>query len=153
MLEFDMVINGEPVQSGNTFEVINPATGKAFARCQLGDGDHVDQAVAAARAAFPAWSRTSDEERKQLLHAVAGAIEANMPELMQLVTKETGKPMGGLNGVGSGMEVGGSIAWRNTLPNCNYRLMLSRIMMWRVSKCTESHLALSPRLPRGTGRC
>ncbi len=34
-----------------------------------------------------------------------------MPELMQLVTKETGKPMGGLNGVGSGMEVGGSIAW------------------------------------------
>ena len=111
MLEFDMVINGEPVQSGNTFEVINPATGKAFARCQLGDGDHVDQAVAAARAAFPAWSRTSDEERKQLLHAVAGAIEANMPELMQLVTKETGKPMGGLNGVGSGMEVGGSIAW------------------------------------------
>ena len=111
MLEFDMVINGAPVQSGNTFEVINPATGKAFARCQLGDGDHVDQAVAAARAAFPAWSRTSDEERKQLLHAVAGAIEANMPELMQLVTKETGKPMGGLNGVGSGMEVGGSIAW------------------------------------------
>lgn len=111
MLEFDMVINGEPVQSGNTFEVINPATGKAFARCQLGDGDHVDQAVAAAKAAFPAWSRTSDEERKQLLHAVAGAIEANMPELMQLVTKETGKPMGGLNGVGSGMEVGGSIAW------------------------------------------
>ena len=111
MLEFDMVINGAPVQSGNTFEVINPATGKAFARCQLGDGDHVDQAVAAARAAFPAWSRTSDEERKQLLHEVAGAIEANMPELMQLVTKETGKPMGGLNGVGSGMEVGGSIAW------------------------------------------
>ena len=111
MLEFDMVINGAPVQSGNTFEVINPATGKAFARCQLGDGDHVDQAVAAARAAFPAWSRTSEEERKQLLHAVAVAIEANMPELMQLVTKETGKPMGGLNGVGSGMEVGGSIAW------------------------------------------
>jgi len=111
MHEYDMVINGEPVQSGHTFDVINPATGTAFARCQLGDVTHANQAVAAARAAFPAWSRTSDEQRKQLLHAVAGAIQENMPELMQIVTKETGKPMGGLNGVGSGMEVGGSIAW------------------------------------------
>jgi acyl-CoA reductase-like NAD-dependent aldehyde dehydrogenase len=111
MQQFDMHINGKAVQSGNTFDVINPATGLAFAQCQLGDVEHVEQAVAAAKAAFPAWSRTSDDERKQLLHAVAGAIEANMPELMQLVTKETGKPMGGLNGVGSGMEVGGSIGW------------------------------------------
>ena len=111
MQQFDMYINGNPVQSGNTFDVINPATGKAFAQCQLGDVSHVNQAVAAAKAAFPAWSRTSDDERKQLLHAVAGAIEANMPELMQLVTMETGKPMGGLNGIGSGMEVGGSIGW------------------------------------------
>jgi acyl-CoA reductase-like NAD-dependent aldehyde dehydrogenase len=46
-----------------------------------------------------------------LLHAVGAAIEANMPELMKLVTLETGKPLGGLNGVGAGMEVGGSIAW------------------------------------------
>lgn len=111
MQKFDMYINGTAVQSGNTFDVINPATGKAFAQCQLGDSSNVNQAVAAAKAAFPAWSRTSDEERKQLLHSVAAAIEANMPELMQLVTKETGKPMGGLNGIGSGMEVGGSIAW------------------------------------------
>ncbi len=111
MQQFDMNINGKPVQSGNTFDVINPATATAFAQCQLGDASHVEQAVAAAKAAFPAWSRTSDEERRQLLHAVAGAIEANMPELMRLVTMETGKPMGGLNGIGSGMEVGGSIAW------------------------------------------
>lgn len=111
MQQFDMYINGQAVQSGKTFDVINPATGQAFAQCQLGDVSHVEQAVAAAKAAFPAWSRTSEDERKQLLHALAAAIEANMPELMQLVTKETGKPMGGLNGIGSGMEVGGSIAW------------------------------------------
>lgn len=108
---FNMFIDGKPVQSGNTFEVINPATGQAFAQCQLADASHVEQAVSAAKAAFPAWSQTTDEQRKQLLHAVADAIKANMPELMELVTKETGKPMGGLNGVGSGMEVGGSIAW------------------------------------------
>lgn len=111
MQQFDMYINGKAVQSGSTFDVINPATAKPFAQCQLGGLEHVEQAVAAAKAAFPAWSRTSDDERKQLLHAVAAAIEANMPELMQLVTMETGKPMGGLNGIGSGMEVGGSIGW------------------------------------------
>ncbi len=111
MQQFDMFINGQAVQSDSTFDVINPATAKVFAQCQLGNASHVEQAVSAAKAAFPAWSQTTDEQRKQLLHEVAGAIEANMPELMQLVTMETGKPMGGLNGVGSGMEVGGSIAW------------------------------------------
>ena len=111
MQVFDMIINGQPVRAGGTFDVINPATGEAFARVQAGDASHVDQAVAAARAAFPAWSRTSNEERKRLMHELAGALEANMPALMELVTKETGKPLGGLNGVGAGMEVGGAIAW------------------------------------------
>jgi len=111
MQQFDMYINGEAVTSGKVFDVINPATGSVFAQVQEGDISHVDSAVAAARAAFPAWSRTSDDERKALCHALASALEENMPELMELVTKESGKPMAGLNGVGSGMEVGGSIAW------------------------------------------
>ena len=111
MQTFDMIINGRAVQADTTFEVINPATGAAFACVQSGTPAHVDQAVAAARAAFPAWSRTPDAERQRLLHALGAALEANMPELMELVTKEAGKPLGGLNGVGSGMEVGGAIAW------------------------------------------
>ncbi|NMG15618.1 aldehyde dehydrogenase family protein [Aromatoleum bremense] len=108
---FDMIINGRPVRTDSTFDVVNPATGEVFARVQAGDASHVDQAVAAARAAFPAWSRTPDAERQRLLHALGAALEANMPALMELVTKESGKPLGGLNGVGSGMEVGGAIAW------------------------------------------
>lgn len=111
MRTFSMIIDGQPVTSAKTFDVINPATGKPFASVQAGAAEDVDRAVAAARAAFPAWSRTPDAERKRLLHAVADTIEAHMPELMELVTRETGKPLGGLNGVGAGMEVGGSIAW------------------------------------------
>jgi acyl-CoA reductase-like NAD-dependent aldehyde dehydrogenase len=111
MQTFDMIINGKAVKAASTFEVINPATGEPFAQVQAADVSHVDQAVAAARAAFPAWSRTPDAERKRLMHELASALEANMPELMALVTKETGKPLGGLNGIGSGMEVGGAIAW------------------------------------------
>jgi len=111
MKSYSMMIAGQPVFASSTFDVINPATGEPFGKAQAGNAEHVNQAVAAARAAFSAWSRTPDAERKRLMHAIAGALEANMPELMELVTKETGKPMGGLNGVGSGMEVGGAIAW------------------------------------------
>lgn len=111
MLQFNMIINGKPIKSNETFDVINPATGEAFAQCQAGSAEHVDQAVKAARAAFPAWSQTSDAERKAKVLKLAGVIEANMPELMGLVTQESGKPMGGLNGIGSGMEVGGAMVW------------------------------------------
>lgn len=111
MRTFTMIIDGKAANAEKTFDVINPATGKPFALAQAGGVADLDRAVAAARAAFPAWSRTDDAARKRLLHALADALESHMPELMELVTCETGKPLNGLNGVGSGMEVGGSIAW------------------------------------------
>lgn len=111
MNKFKMTINGQQSQSEQYFDVINPATGQAFAQCQQGSVDDLNQAVAAAKNAFSSWSQTSSVERKTKLLALADALKANMPELMTLVTQETGKPMGGLNNVGSGMEVGGSIAW------------------------------------------
>ncbi len=111
MLECQMIINGQPVSADQTFEVINPATGEPFASVQQGNAGHVDQAVAAARAAFPAWSAMDDAERVEMLRSLTPALEARMPEFMELVTRESGKPMGGLNGLGSGMEVGGAMAW------------------------------------------
>jgi acyl-CoA reductase-like NAD-dependent aldehyde dehydrogenase len=111
MNKFTMTINGQKSQSTQYFDVINPATGQAFAQCQQGNVESLNQAVAAAKCAFKSWSQTSSAERKAKMLALAGALEANMPELMTLITQETGKPMGGLNNVGSGMEVGGSIAW------------------------------------------
>lgn len=111
MHTYSMLIGGEPVVAAATLDVVNPALGEPFARVQAGEASHVDKAVAAARAAFPAWSRTPDAERQRLLHALGTALEGAMPELMDLVTRETGKPLQGLNGVGAGMEVGGAIAW------------------------------------------
>ncbi|MBN9694190.1 MAG: aldehyde dehydrogenase family protein [Zoogloea sp.] len=111
MQTFNMIIDGAPVQSGRLIEVVNPATGRPFATVAAGDAGHVDQAVAAARAAFPAWSALPDAERRAYVMRLADLLEANMPEFMELVTRETGKPLGGLNNVGAGMEVGGAIAW------------------------------------------
>ena len=111
MASFPMIINGQKVMTSETVGVINPANGEHFAQVPLGSPQHVDDAVAAARAAFPAWSALGHGERKAKLHELAGALEANMPELMTLLTQETGKPMNGYSGIGSGMEVGGSMAW------------------------------------------
>jgi acyl-CoA reductase-like NAD-dependent aldehyde dehydrogenase len=111
MQQYNMIINGEVDNSTQYIDVINPATGEAFAQCQNGNVDILNKAVSAARSAFTSWSQTTSDDRKEKMHELAKVIEDNMPELMTLITKETGKPMDGLNHVGSGMEVGGSIAW------------------------------------------
>lgn len=111
MQSISMLIGGQPVATALTFKVVNPANGEAFARVAAGDASHVAAAVDAAQQAFPGWSQTPETERQRLLHALGAALETHMPELMELVTLETGKPLNGLNGVGAGMEVGGAIAW------------------------------------------
>ncbi|WP_343731892.1 aldehyde dehydrogenase family protein [Duganella sp.] len=111
MKTYPMTINGKAIDTGRTLDVINPALGRPFAAVPAARPQDVDAAVAAARAAFPAWRATPHAARQAMLHALGGALEANMPELMDLITRETGKPLQGLNNVGSGMELGGAIAW------------------------------------------
>ena len=101
MSTIPMIIDGQPVVTGTTLGVIDPATGEVFAEVAAGTAVQVDAAVAAAQAAFPAWRDTDDAERQRLLHEIGNALQANMPALMELVTKESGKPIIGLNGVGS----------------------------------------------------
>ncbi len=105
---FPMTINGESLETVDATDVLNPATEQVVGRAPIGTVDHVDKAVAAARAAFPAWAAKSDEERQQACRDMAAAIEANFPELSQLVTEETGKTQ---SGMGAQFEVGGAIAW------------------------------------------
>ncbi len=111
MIQYPLSIDGASYETSELFDVKNPATGKPFAQASLGDVAALNKAVAAAKAAFPAWSAQTDEERTAAINNIASLLEQNMPELMELVSKETGKPLNGLNGVGAGMEVGASIAW------------------------------------------
>lgn len=111
MKTYPMIIGGQAVDTGRYLDVLDPALEEPFARVAAAGPEQVDAAVAAARAAFPGWAARPGAERTALLHALAGVLEANMPELMELVTRETGKPLQGLNNVGSGMELGGAIAW------------------------------------------
>ena len=65
MAEFTMTIDGKAVKGGKTVGVINPATGKEFARVPDCTKAELDQAMESAQRAFPAWSRDINARRKQ----------------------------------------------------------------------------------------
>src|SRR5439155_21290383 len=93
---FRMFINGDwrEAASGETTEVINPATEEVIAEVPRGSTADVDRAVAAARTAFESWSLTTPAERSGMLHKLADAIGANADELSKLESTNVGKPKG-----------------------------------------------------------
>ena len=111
MKKFNLIIDGKSVSTEKYFNVINPATEEVIAQCPSADNSQLDLAVEAAQRAFVHWSTVDDSVRAQKLHEIADAIAQNQEELMKLLTMEMGKPLAGYQGIGSGMEVGGSIAW------------------------------------------
>tara|TARA_R110001599_G_scaffold353859_1_gene600546 strand:+ start:47666 stop:49087 length:1422 start_codon:yes stop_codon:yes gene_type:complete len=111
MPEYNLIIDGKKVATTETFPVINPATEEVIAQCPKATEEHLNQAVAAARRAFPAWSATPDAERSRIVHAIADALEAHSEELTKLLTLEQGKPGVGFAGMGGGYEIGGTLAW------------------------------------------
>jgi aldehyde dehydrogenase (NAD+) len=74
-------------------DVVDPATEEPIATIALGGPADVDAAVAAARAAFPAYSSTSREERLALLDRVIEAYGARADELADTVSREMGAPL------------------------------------------------------------
>jgi acyl-CoA reductase-like NAD-dependent aldehyde dehydrogenase len=91
--DYKLLIGGQSVAGASTFEVINPATGRAFATCPKADEAQLNQAVAAAKAAFPAWSQLGFDARAAKIEEVAAALEARASEFASLLTSEQGKPL------------------------------------------------------------
>ncbi|MDA5282822.1 gamma-aminobutyraldehyde dehydrogenase [Streptomyces sp. Isolate_45] len=79
---------------GRTTEVVNPATGEAYATAPLSGRADVDAAMAAAAAAFPGWRDTTPSERQKALLKIADAFEARADELVAAESENTGKPLG-----------------------------------------------------------
>ncbi|MES4907572.1 MULTISPECIES: gamma-aminobutyraldehyde dehydrogenase [unclassified Streptomyces] len=88
-------IDGEfrDAADGRTTEVVNPATGEAYATAPLSGPADVDAAMAAAAAAFPAWRDLVPGERQKALLKIADAFEARAEELVAVESENTGKPL------------------------------------------------------------
>ncbi|NWG52998.1 MAG: aldehyde dehydrogenase family protein [Hydrogenophilaceae bacterium] len=93
-----MTIDGRAVAAESTFDVINPATGAAFAKAPDCSRAELDEAVAAARRAQPAWAALPFEQRREKVAALSKILEANLDPLMRLLTQENGKPHGDAQG-------------------------------------------------------
>jgi acyl-CoA reductase-like NAD-dependent aldehyde dehydrogenase len=78
---------------GRVFEVVNPANEEVIDSAPRASAADVDQAVAAARRAFPEWRRTPGIEKAEKLHACSRKIREDREGLAVLLTKEGGKPL------------------------------------------------------------
>lgn len=92
---YENFIGGEWVAptTGEYGEDLAPATGQPFAEYAKSGTADVDNAVAAAVKAFPAWSRTSTTERAAILNRIADRIETHLEEISVLEAWENGKPV------------------------------------------------------------
>ncbi|MFJ5854524.1 aldehyde dehydrogenase family protein [Enterobacter cancerogenus] len=87
-------INGEFVTPHGTerFDLYNPATARVIGQVRLADEVDGERAIAAAKAAFPAWSQTSKAERIAALKRMHAAVVARHDELLEAVIEEYGAP-------------------------------------------------------------
>ena len=83
----------QPAKSGQTSEVINPATGSAYATAPISSTADVDQAMNAASKAFVDWRDSTPSERQRALLKIADALESRSEELIAIESENTGKPL------------------------------------------------------------
>jgi len=135
MSEYTHIINGKPATSSKRLDVINPATQEKIAEVPVATKEQLDEAVAAARAAFPAWAAKPVDERAEVLNQIAAVIEKNLDEYKNLLTLEQGKPLSNAQ-----MEVGFSPGWiRQT---ASLRLPENVIVDNEQQKIIERHVPL-----------
>ncbi len=89
-------IGGEwaDAQDGATFEDFNPLDDSIYAVAAKGSGDDIRKAIAAARAAFPAFKATTPTERERMLLRVAEIMEERQKEIIDILIDEIGSPVG-----------------------------------------------------------
>jgi len=128
-----------PPRAERWLDNVEPATGRVYSLVASSDSDDVDVAVAAARRAFPVWSKTPVTERSRLLLALAARIEADLDRFARAEAIDTGKPLA----LARAVDIPRAVA--------NFRFFATAIVHW----ASESHvtdgeaLNYTLRRPRG----
>ncbi len=90
-MQINHLINGKQVSSASTFDTINPATQEVLAQVAAGGEQEVNAAVAAAKAAFPAWAATAPAARAKIMRKLGDLIAAHVPEIAHTETNDCGQ--------------------------------------------------------------
>jgi acyl-CoA reductase-like NAD-dependent aldehyde dehydrogenase len=115
MSDFKMLINGKLVAGDGVLEVVNPATEQVIASCPRASLAQINEAVAAAKAAFPTWAAEPLSVRREVLRKIADALEAKASSLARQLTEEQGKPLDHATG-----EVLGTVAFFRHVAELTY---------------------------------
>jgi acyl-CoA reductase-like NAD-dependent aldehyde dehydrogenase len=134
---YRLSIGGAQVTAAKKFEVYNPADNSVLALAPEASAAQMNEAVAAAGAAFPAWSALSWEERSAYLSRFADAIEAHKDALARLLTLEQGKPLATM----ATEEVGASYFW--------IREVAKRRQKVEILEETDAHIVEAHQVPLG----
>jgi acyl-CoA reductase-like NAD-dependent aldehyde dehydrogenase len=89
-----LYIGGEFIDTEDRLTVLDPATGEPLAAASLAGEREVDQAVRAARAAFPGWRFTPPAQRARLMWLLADRLEEHADEFATIEVLDNGKPLG-----------------------------------------------------------
>ncbi len=90
-MQINHLINGRHVSSASSFDTVNPATQEVLAQVAAGGELEVNAAVAAAKAAFPAWAATAPANRAKIMRKLGDLIAAHVPEIAQTETNDCGQ--------------------------------------------------------------
>ncbi len=93
-MQVQHLINGKAVASRDTFETLDPSTQQVLAEVARGGSDEVNAAVAAAKAAFPAWAGKPAAQRARLMHRLGELITQQVPSISETETRDTGQVIG-----------------------------------------------------------
>jgi acyl-CoA reductase-like NAD-dependent aldehyde dehydrogenase len=91
--KFYNIVDGKQRGSEQVHHGINPATGQELWDCPIASEQDLNDAVASAKKAFPAWRDTPLEKRKELIGKLAESFQAHSEEFISLLCKESGKPV------------------------------------------------------------
>lgn len=103
---YSLTIDGKRVYCAETAPALNPATEQPICDVPLASREHLEQAVAAARAALPGWANSAIAERQFRVSRLGDLIEQNQEAFIDLLITEQGKSRAGAQ-----WEIGGSIHW------------------------------------------
>lgn len=128
-----------PPAAGAYLDKVDPATGSVVARVPAGDARDIEQAVAAAQAAFPAWSALPASERSRVLLRLADLIDRDRDRLAQAESRDTGKPL--------------ALALRMDIPraSANFRFFATAILHTHTEAHATDDAALNYTLRRPRG--
>jgi acyl-CoA reductase-like NAD-dependent aldehyde dehydrogenase len=93
MTDYKLLIDGKLVDGASKFDVVNPANEDVFARAPHASRAQLEEAIAAAKRAFPAWAALSYADRRAMINKLADLLKERTADFARTLTLEQGKPL------------------------------------------------------------